>query len=103
MQFRIKSKNIDMSNSTQKAVERLVRFVLSRFANRIGRVIVRLERIDSVHRPTRISCRLTVQAHSGVVVAEALETNLISAVERASGRAGDFVVRKLLCRTPNAA
>ena len=103
MQFRIKSKNIDMSNSTQKAVERCVRFELSRFANRIGRVIVRLERIDSVHGPTRIGCRLTVQARLGVVVVEALETNLKTAVERASGRANDSVARNLLCRTPNAA
>ena len=103
MQFRIKSKNIDLSNSTQKAVERCVRLVLSRFANRIGRVIVRLERIDSVHGPARISCRLTVQARSGVVVVEALETNLKTAVERASGRDGDSIARKLLYRKPNAA
>jgi putative sigma-54 modulation protein len=80
-------------------VERRLRFALSRFGNRVGRVVVRMGRVNGIHGVQgtgETSCHIEVRlAPSGTVTVKETSADLFAAVDRAAGRVERLVAHRL--------
>jgi len=94
MDIRLTTKGIETSQELRLHVERRLYFALSRFSNRIRRVIVKLEDIKGPQSGKFKQCIIEVQMiPRGRVAIESLDTQLWTVVNRASGRVGRAVAR----------
>jgi putative sigma-54 modulation protein len=77
-------------------VERRLRFGLSRFGNRVGRVVVRIGRLNGVQGTGETSCHIEAGLPScGNVTVKERGTNLLAAIDRAAGRVERLVARRV--------
>jgi putative sigma-54 modulation protein len=68
-------------------VERRLRFALSRFGNRVGRVVVRIGRLNGDQGTNARSCHIETRLASfGTVAVKDGGTDLFAAIDRAAGR-----------------
>lgn len=98
MRVEIKDKNLGIAKDDLEVVVQLVRFSLGRFANRIGRATIFLEK-DST---PKVRCRLTLRVSRETIVVEAVGMDLNStsarAATRAFGSVGRFLARERAAR-----
>lgn len=87
MLVEVRASNINLAEALRNYVERRLRFALGRFGDRVGRVVVRLARLNSPHGGKEKSCRLSVQMLPfGRVAVEETDIDLHQAIDRATGR-----------------
>jgi ribosomal subunit interface protein len=95
---------IDVTGSGIEEIEPLkiyvtqrLRFVLSRFGERITRVGARLSRIQTEPEKAQLRCRLTVSLNSGrKILAEVSDRDAYAAIDQAVDRAQRFVGLRLV-------
>jgi ribosomal subunit interface protein len=92
MHFELRTLNTDMAEALRGYVERRLRFALRHFENRVGFVsvvIVRKNRTES-------SCRISAQVPPfGLVHIRESDSDLFTAINRATGAIGHLVGREL--------
>lgn len=91
MRVEIKDKNLGIAKDELQVVLQLVRFALGRFANRIGRATILLEK----DRTPELRCRITLTVSRETIVIEAAGRDLDSTTARVATRAFDSVARFL--------
>jgi ribosomal subunit interface protein len=92
MRIAINVSDADLAGAVHSYVERRLRFALSRFGGRVGQVTVR------VSADGRASSRCRIEAELlpfGYVAVEERDSDLFSAIDRATGRIGRLFSRKL--------
>jgi putative sigma-54 modulation protein len=78
-------------------VERRLRFGLSRFGNRIGRVVVRIGRHNGAEGASETSCHIEVRlAPLGSVTVKERGTDLFAAIDRAVERIERLVAHRVV-------
>ncbi|MFB3920242.1 MAG: HPF/RaiA family ribosome-associated protein [Terriglobia bacterium] len=96
MQLEVRSQNVDLADALQGYIERRMRFSLSRFGPRVGRVKVRLSDVNGPRGGVDKSCRASVQVlPSGNVVVEETALSLFTAIDRVADRLGECVSRQV--------
>jgi hypothetical protein len=91
MRVEIKDKNLGVTKALRGGVEPCLRLALGRFANRIGRATLILEKGSA----SELRCRIALSVSEKIIVAEAVGPDLDSTVARAATRAADSVARLL--------
>jgi ribosomal subunit interface protein len=96
MNLEVRSQNVDLEDALQGYIERRIRFSLSRFGPRVGRVRVRLSDVNGPRGGVDKCCHVSVQVlPSGSVVVEETALSLYSAIDRAADRLGQCFSRVL--------
>jgi hypothetical protein len=97
MRFDLRTEGFDLDPALQESVERRLRFVLSRFGLRVGRVTVTFAEADRDSANNHdMRCRIIVQvAPSGKVRVEVTDTDVENALHRALHRIGPAVDREI--------
>jgi len=99
MQVELRIRDINRRGRWRLYVERRLRFALSRFGNRVGRVVVRMGRVNGIPgvQDTReTSCHIEVRlAPCGSVTVKERATDLFAAIDRAARRAERLVAHRL--------
>lgn len=96
MQFEIRGKDIYLTGTLRKHVERRLGFALGRFAGRIRRVRVSLDDLNGPKGGMDKSCRLTISvAPSATIVMEDRDSNVYVAIDRLADKAGRCIGRRL--------
>ena len=96
MQIDIQARNFSLTDALRSHTERRLRFVLNSGKDHIQRVVIRLSDINGPRGGADKRCHLQVVL-SGLpcVVIEDTEIDLYDAIDRATERAGNTVVRKI--------
>lgn len=96
MQIQIQATGIGLNDPLISHVQRRLRYALSRSDDRVSRVTVRLSDINGPKGGVDKACRIEVRlAGRPSVVIEDIQSDLYTAVDRAAGRAGRTVLRRL--------
>jgi len=96
MQFKFASTNVKAPPKTRRAVERRLRFALTRFAPSIQAVSVALIDESGPHGAPAKKCRITVDTRdSGSVTVQSIDETFEVAASRAADRAWRSVARQL--------
>jgi ribosomal subunit interface protein len=95
MKIEIPHCNVDVTDALRDRVERRVGLALARFADRIGRVIVRFSHADSDASGTHVRCRIEVGLRPRRLDVEDTDGDLFAAVNHATDRASRSVARAL--------
>jgi ribosomal subunit interface protein len=86
MHLELKLHQLDAEELLRDYVERRLNFSLSRFGERVGRVTTRISVSDS-SASQEITCRITADLRPfGVIVAEARDADVYTAIDRCSAR-----------------
>ena len=92
MQIATHLSDTDLAGAVHSYVERRLRFGLSRFGGRVGLVTVRM----SADGPASSRCRIEAELLPfGHVALEEIDSDLFAAIDRATGRIGRLLSRKL--------
>ncbi len=103
MQLHIKRQNLLLAPAVIARIERRLRFALSRFADCIDRVTVRLADLNGPRGGVDKQCRIAVKLRpGGEVVIEDTATGLETAIDRGADRAQRAVARALARRRATA-
>lgn len=87
MQVELRIRHSPRSNQLRADVERRLRFALSRFGSRVGRVVVRMDGLKGVPGAGDTSCHIEARlVPFGTVTVKERGTNLLVAIDRATGR-----------------
>jgi putative sigma-54 modulation protein len=87
MQLELRIRDTARRDVLRAHVERRLRFALSRFGNRVGRVVVRIGRLNGDQGTNARSCHIEVGlAPFGTVSVKERGTDLFAAIDRAAGR-----------------
>jgi len=99
MQLHIKGQNLFLAPAVIEWIERRLRFALSRFADRIDRVTVRLADLHGPRGGVDKQCRIVVRLRpGGEVVIEDTATDLETAIDREpTASSGQWPVRSREC------
>ncbi len=92
MRIRTQITDSDISAAFKTYIERRLRFALSRFADRIGMISIRLKANGSTGHRCRISAEILPAGH--VTVTES-DVDLFAAIDRASGKLGQQFARAI--------
>ena len=96
MQLHIKGQNLFLAPAVIERTKRRLGFALSRFADRIDRVTVRLADLNGPRGGVDKQCRIVVRLRSGgEVVIEDTATDLETALDRGADRVQRAVARAL--------
>jgi len=96
MQINIQSRNFALTHALRNHAERRLRFALTSVDNHIRRIIVRLSDINGPRGGEDKRCHLqVVLAGLPDVVVKDTEADLYFAIDRAVGRAGRSVMRRI--------
>lgn len=96
MQIQIQATGIGLNDPLISHVQRRLRYALSRSDDRVSRVTVRLSDINGPKGGVDKACRIEVRlAGRPSVVIEDIQSDIYTAVDRAAGRAGRTVLRRL--------
>jgi putative sigma-54 modulation protein len=95
MQFELRIRNLDLADVLQGYTDRKLRFALSRFGDRVGRVVVTLSDFTALDRGIVKSCHISAELMPfRQVTARETDPDLYTAIDRAAGRVGRlFAVR----------
>ncbi len=96
MQMELRVRHADLEDALRTYLERRLLFALGRFADRIGRIIVRVHDINGPRGGVDKQCQFTVALvrHGSVHLAET-DANVYQAVDRAAHRLSICVQRRL--------
>jgi hypothetical protein len=96
MRLEVRSQNLKAAQEWRGFIQRSLRFVLGRFARRIGRVTVYLEEVDVPNRSAMQRCRIVVRLlRSSPISIEDTDQDLGAVVHQILHRAGQSVRREL--------
>lgn len=96
MNLEIRGLNLQVTESLREHCERRLHFALGRFADRIRRVVVRVEDVNGHRGGVDQGCRLEVVLERGAPVhVESTARSLWAAVDDAAHRAAQAVTREL--------
>ena len=89
MQVELRIRNADLVNILRGYTDRRLRFALSRFGDRVGRVVVRVSECTGTDQSTVKSCHISAEFRPfGQVAARETDPDLYTAIDRAAGRVG---------------
>ena len=91
--IQIRHRHVDITDVLRIHVERRLGLALARFADRIGRVIVRFSQADGDANAGHKRCRIEVGLHPQRVDVEDTDIDLFAAVNHATDRAARSVAR----------
>ena len=96
MHIDIQTQSFALTQALRSYAERRLRFALTRADNHVRRIVVRLSDINGPRGGEDKRCQLQVSLEGMPdVVVEDTEADLYFAIDRAAGRAGRSVMRKL--------
>ncbi len=95
IKIQIRKTNVEISEVLRIHVERRLGLALARFADRIGRVVVRFSHVDGEPRGSHKCCEIQVGLQPVRVRAEDIDQDLFAAVNNATDRASRSVARAL--------
>ena len=95
IKVQIRKTNVEISEVLRIHVERRLGLALARFADRIGRVVVRFSHADGEPRGSHKCCEIQVGLQPVRVRAEDIDQDLFAAVNHATERASRSVARAL--------
>jgi putative sigma-54 modulation protein len=96
MEVEIRSQNLHADEETKSHVERRMNFALEQFNSWITHVQVHLEDVNGPRRGVDKQCRILVNIKGGKTIkVEDMDTDMISAVNRAADRVGQVVSREV--------
>jgi ribosomal subunit interface protein len=95
MKIEIPHCNVDVTDALRDRVERRVGLALARFADRIGRVIVRFSQVDGDTSGGHKRCQIEVRLRPRRVDVEDTDVDLFAAVNHATDRAARSIARAL--------
>ena len=95
IKIQIRKTNVEISEVLRIHVERRLGLALARFADRIGRVIVRFSHADGEGRGSHKCCEIQVGLQPVRVQVEDIDQDLFAAANHATERASRSVARAL--------
>ena len=96
MQLHFKGQNLFLAPAVIERIERRMRIALSRFADRIDRVTVRLADLNGPRSGVDKQCRIVVRLRSGgEIVIEDSASDFETAIDRGADRVQRAVARAL--------
>jgi putative sigma-54 modulation protein len=95
MKIHIRGRNVELTKVLRTRVERRLAFALSRFGERIGRVLLRFSDTNGHHGDVDKRCQIDVGLRPKSVRVEHTDANLFVALDRAADRASRSVARAL--------
>ena len=96
MRVEIRIRNTDLANALQNYVERRLSTELGRFADHVGRVLVKISGLSGPQGGTKRRCRMSVQLKtSRRVVVQETDLDLYTAIDRAAARVGRLVGQRI--------
>ncbi len=102
MEVEVRIQGTDLADAIRRYTVRRMRFALGRFASRVGRVIVRISDVNGVRGGVDQCCQISAELlPKGKVVLDQIDTDLFTAIDRASERIG-HAFRRELQRTRDA-
>ena len=94
MQVELRIRDTARRDGLRAHVERRLRFALSRFSNRVGRVLVRIGKVNEDSGINAQSCHIEARLASfGTVAVKDEGTDLFAAIDRAAGRIERLIAR----------
>lgn len=96
MQVELRIRNTDLTNTLRSYAERRLRFALSRFGDRTGRVVVTVSELESPDQGIATNCHISAEIRPfGQVAARETDPDLYAAIDRAAGRLGRLFASRL--------
>lgn len=96
MRVELRIRNTDLASVLRNYADRRLRFALSRFGDRVGRVVVTLSKFDGAEQSIAKSCHITAELRPfGQVATREVDPNLYTAIDRAVGRLGRLFASRL--------
>lgn len=96
MQIHIQATGMRPSDPLISHVQRRLRYALNRSDPRVSRVTVRLSDINGPKGGVDKACRIEVRlAGQASIIIEDIQSDIYTAVDRAAGRAGRTLMRRL--------
>jgi putative sigma-54 modulation protein len=106
MEIELRSSNVAVSSALQEHTNHRITFATRRFADKIGRIVVRLVDLNGPRGGLDKRCRITAHlVPSGTILVEATEGNPYIAVSQAALMLDDAIARgmdRLRARAPSA-
>jgi putative sigma-54 modulation protein len=100
MQISIQAHGFSITDALEKHVQDRLRFAFSRVSGRVRRVLVTLSDINGPRGGVDKRCLLEVRLDGlSSVVIQDTQTDLYTAIDRATGRAARNVIRRLAVKT----
>ena len=95
MKIHIRGRNVELTEVLRARVERRLGFALSRFGERIGRVLLRFSDTSGYRGDVDKRCQIDVGLRPRSVRVEHTDVDLFVALDRAADRASRSVARAL--------
>ena len=96
MQVELRIRNTDLTNVLRSYAERRLRFALSRFGDRTGRVVVTVSEPESPDHGIATNCHISADIRPfGQVAARETDPDLYAAIDRAAGRLGRLFTTRM--------
>lgn len=96
MQMELRIRNTDLTNVLRSYAERRLRFALSRFGDRVNRVVVTVSELESADQGIATSCHISADIRPfGQVAARETDPDLYAAIDRAAGHLGRLFTSRL--------
>ena len=96
MQVELRIRNADLVNILRGYTDRRLRFALSRFGDRVGRVVVSVSECNDADQGIVKSCHISAELRPfGQVAARETAPDLYTAINRAAGRVGRLFALRL--------
>ena len=96
MQLELRFRNMDLVNILRGYTDRRLRFALSRFGDRVGRVVVSVAECGVPDQGIVKSCNISAELRPfGQVAARETDPDLYTAIDRAAGRVGRLFASRL--------
>lgn len=96
MQVELRIQNTDLTNVLRSYAERRLRFALSGFGDRTGRVVVTVSELESPDQGSATNCHISADIRPfGQGAARETDPDLYAAIDRAAGRLGRLFTSRL--------
>ena len=96
MQVEIRIRNTDLADVLRSYTDRRLRFAVSRFGDRVGRVVVTVSGINGQGLAAAVNCHIGAELKPfGQLAVQESDLNLYTAIDRAAGRLGRLFALRL--------
>ena len=96
MQVEIRIRNTDLADVLRSYTDRRLRFAVSRFGDRVGRVVVTVSGLNGQGLAAAVNCHIGAELKPfGQLAVQESDLNLYTAIDRAAGRLGRLFALRL--------
>ena len=96
MQVELRIRNTDLADVLRSYTDRRLRFAVSRFGDRVGRVVVTVSGLNGQGLAAAVSCHIGAELKPfGQLAVQESDLNLYTAIDRAVGRLGRLFALRL--------